>query len=247
MYTDTVHLGDLSIFNATVEVAGSYSSNLVKDDAPLSGLMGLAINLTTTVHPGMPPILTQLATQGIAHVGVDLKHGSNATYSFGGVDKSAFNGPITYQPVVPDKGYWWIEVTTMRMPKSNKTMVHSWDTIVDTGTSLFLGPEDIVEDYYDGIPSATYSIGDEAYVFHCNETLPEFQFGFADNWSQFTVPGAYMNYSAAPAAGGTWCYGGIQESNMDFSIMGDVFLKAVYVDFNVANQSVGFAAKNQTF
>lgn len=191
----------------------------------------------------MPPFLDQLTSQGIGHIAVDLQYHSNGTYNFGALNHKAYTGAITYQPVKPGKGYWWIDVTAMRLPGKNETMVHTWDMIVDTGTSLFLGPEDIVTDYYESVPSAEWSDGDDAYVFLCNETLPDFSFGFADSWAEFIVPGTFMNYSAAPAAGGPWCYGGIQESNMPFSIMGDVFLKAVYVDFNIANQSVGFASK----
>lgn len=247
MYRDTVSLGGLSVFNATVEVANSFSSNLVKDDAPLSGLMGLAINLTTTARPAMPPILRQLYSQGIGHIGLDLKYRSNGTYNFGSIDHTAFSGSMKYQAVKPSKGYWWIDLTTMRVGDSNETMIHSWDTIVDTGTSLFLAPSDVVTNYYDGVNSSIFSQEDDAYVFYCNATLPDFHFGFADNWSDFRVPGPYMNYSLAPGAGAPWCYGGIQESNMGFSIMGDVFLKAVYVDFNIANKSVGFAKKMLDF
>lgn len=229
--------------NATVEVARSYSANLVKDDAPLSGLMGLAINLTTTASPAMPPILSQLKAQNVHHIAVNLQYRMNGTFTFGAVDHHAYTGEIVYRPVKPNKGYWWIDISTMRVGSSNQTMIHSWDTIVDTGTSLFLGPSDIVTAYYQAIPSAEYSQGDNAYVFPCNTTLPDFHFGFSDDWSEYTVPGKFMNYSVAPVAGAPWCYGGIQESNMGFSIMGDVFLKAVYVDFNVANETVGFAKK----
>lgn len=257
MYTDTVGIAGLNVYNATVEVATSFSTNLVRDDAPLSGLMGLAINLTTTTSPTMPPILPQLFSQGIHHIGVDLQYHSNGTFHFGSVDHTAYTGPLKYQAIKPNKGYWWIDLTTMRVGdaattannNTNKTtMVHSWDTIVDTGTSLFLAPTDIVAAYYRAVPSAKLSPqDDDAYVFHCNESLPDFHFGFADNWSDFRVPGAFMNYSLAPVAGFPWCYGGIQASNMGFSIMGDVFLKAVYVDFNMANQSVGFARKMLNF
>lgn len=243
VYTDTVGIANLNIYNATVEVATSFSSNLVRDDAPLSGLMGLAINLTTTAHPAMPPILRQLYSQGIGHIGVDLQYHSNGTYTFGSIDPNAYTGTMKYQTVKPSKGYWWIDLTTMRVGDTNETMIHSWDTIVDTGTSLFLAPTDIVSEYYDNVGSAIFSQEDDAYVFHCNESLPDFHFGFADNWSDFRVPGAFMNYSIAPAAHYPWCYGGIQESNMGFSIMGDVFLKAIYVDFNIGNKSVGFAKK----
>ncbi|PSR80075.1 aspartic peptidase domain-containing protein [Coniella lustricola] len=244
VYTDVVQIAGLSVSNATVEVASSYSSNLVKDDAPLSGLMGLAINLTTTASPSMPPIIGQLRAQKVHHIAVDLQYHANGTYTFGAVDPSAYTGQLVYRPVKPNKGYWWIEVSTMRIGKSNRTMVHSWDTIVDTGTSLFLGPSDIVSKYYKAVSGAQYSQGDDAYVFPCNTSLPDFHFGFSSTWDEYIVPGTFMNYSIAPVAGAPWCYGGIQESNMGFSIMGDVFLKAVYVDFNLGNSSVGFAKKH---
>lgn len=243
MYSDAVQIGDLFLSNATVEVANTYSPNLVQDDAPLSGLMGLSINLSNTCEPSMPNIISQLSDQGVEHIAVDLQHQANGTFNFGELDTTAYTGSMSYQPVTPGKNYWWIELTAMRVGNSNVTKVHSWDAIIDTGTSLFLGPSDVVKGYWATVKSAMFSAADDAYVFPCNETLPDFHFGFADDWSEFTVPGVFMNYSVAPQAGAPWCYGGIQDSGLGFSIMGDVFLKAVYVDFNIANQTVGFASK----
>lgn len=238
--------------DATVETATHYSSNLVKDDAFLSGLMGLAINLSTTIRPSVKGItsgiLSQLKKQGVSSITADLQYHNQGTFTFGNVNDSAITGDIMYQPVLPGKGYWEIEMTTVRYANSDEMLIHSWPTIVDTGTSLMLmGSDDLVDRYYDLVDSARYSEEDFGYVFHCNETLPDFHFGFTDNWAEYTVPGRFMNYSTAPETGSQYCYGGIQSSNMPFSIMGDVPLKSVYVDFNVETQSVGFAHKHLHF
>lgn len=241
-------MGNLKVKNATIEVATHYSRNLVEYDAFLSGLMGLAINLSTTVSPEEADvtdgILTQLRAQGIGSITVDLQYHNEGTFSFGKVNTSAYIGEMHYQPVMPNKGYWQIEMSTLRYADSNQTMVHAWQSIIDTGTSLMLmGSDDIVEDYWKLVPSAKYSYSDYGWVFHCNETLPELHFGFVEKWTEFTVPGKYMNYSPAMESGEGWCYGGVQSSNMGVSVIGDVFLKALYVDFNIAKEAVGFARK----
>ena len=241
--------------NATIEIATHYSDTLIDYDAALSGLMGLAINLSTTVTPDEGEgedvvtygILSQLKTQGIASITVDLQYHNKGTFTFGKVNNSAYIGEMHYQPVIKGKGYWQIEISTIRYADSNQTLVHSWPAIIDTGTSLMLmGSDDVVDDYWDLVPSAKYSFNEYGYVFLCNETLPDFHFGFVDNWSEFTVPGQYMNYSETTgiADGDGWCYGGLQSSNMGITIMGDVFLKALYVDFNIAKESVGIARKH---
>ncbi|KAG6359953.1 hypothetical protein INS49_011007 [Diaporthe citri] len=253
--TDNVELGNLTVKNATIEIATHYSSSLIDYDAFLSGLMGLAINLSTTITADDSHakdeetygIISQLKAQGIDSIGVDLEYHNKGTFTFGRANTSAYLGEMHYQPVMPGKGYWQVQLSTIRYADSNETLVHAWPTIVDTGTSLMLmGSDDIVEDYWSLVPSAKYSFSEYGYVFLCNETLPDFHFGFVETWSEFTVPGRYMNYSET--VGGTmsneWCYGGLQSSDIGVTIMGDVVLKAVYVDFNIAKESVGFARKH---
>lgn len=253
--TDNVELGNLKVKNATIEIATHYSSSLIDYDAYLSGLMGLAINLSTTITPDEGHakdeetygIISQLKAQGIDSIGVDLEYHNQGTFTFGRANTSAYLGEMHYQPVMPGKGYWQVQLSTFRYGDSNETLVHAWPTIVDTGTSLMLmGSNDIVEDYWGRVPSAKYSFSEYGYVFLCNETLPDFHFGFVETWSEFTVPGRYLNYSET--VGGTmsneWCYGGLQSSDIGVTIMGDIFLKAVYVDFNIAKESVGFGRKH---
>lgn len=217
--------------------------------------MGLAINLSTTVvstngHASDEDtygIITQFKDQGLDSIGVDLQYHNQGTFTFGNVNTSAYHGKMHYQPVIRGRGYWSVELSTFRFGDSNETLVHSWESIVDTGTSLILaGDNDIVEKYWNLVPSAKYSFSEYGYIFRCNETLPDFHFGFADTWAEFTVPGRYLNYTKTMTEGHDWCYGGLQSSDIGVSIIGDVLLKAVYVDFNIAQEAVGFAHKHLT-
>lgn len=215
--------------------------------------MGLALNLSTTVTPPdhegkgvVPGIIKQLKTQGIESIGCDLHFHNKGVFTFGKANTSAYIGDIHYQPVVASRGYWQVRMSTIRFGDSNETRVHAWPTIVDTGTSLMLmGSDKIVDDYWKLVPGAKFSFSEYGYVHPCNATLPDFHFGFAESWAEFTVPGRYLNYAATVGSteGHGWCYGGLQSSSMDLTIMGDLFLKALYVDFNIAKEAVGFAQK----
>jgi hypothetical protein len=252
--TDHVELGNLKVKNATVEIATHYSDTLINYDDYLSGLMGLAINMSTTVtslgqegEDETSGIISQLKAQGIDSIGVDLHYHNKGVFTFGKVNTSGYIGEMHYQPVISSKGYWQVQLSTFRFGHSNQTLVHAWPTIIDTGTSLMLmGSDEIVDDYWSLVPSAKYSFSQYGYVHLCNATLPDFHFGFAETWTEFTVPGRYMNYSEAVGGfdGPGWCYGGLQSSNMGLTVMGDAFLKAFYVDFNIAKEAVGFARKH---
>jgi hypothetical protein len=236
-----------------VEIATHYSDTLINFDDYLSGLMGLAINLPTTVtgpegegEAETPGIIKQLKAQGIDSIGVDLHWHNKGVFTFGKHNASGYIGKMHYQPVMPSRGYWQVQLSTFRVGHSNQTLVHAWPAIIDTGTSLMLmGSDEIVDAYWSLVPSAKYSFSQYGYVHRCNETLPDFHFGFAETWTEFTIPGRYMNYSATVGGfdGPGWCYGGLQSSNMGLTVMGDAFLKALYVDFNIHKEAVGFAQK----
>lgn len=216
--------------------------------------MGLALNLSTTVtSPGregkgdVPGIIKRLKTQGIDSIGCDLHFHNKGVFTFGKANTSAYIGEMHYQPVMQSRGYWQVRMSSIRFGNSNETRVHAWPTIVDTGTSLMLmGSDKLVDDYWKSVPGAKFSFGEYGYVHPCNATLPDFHFGFVETWSEFTVPGRYLNYASTVgrSEGPGWCYGGLQSSSMDLTIMGDLFLKALYVDFNIAKEAVGFAQKN---
>ena len=109
----------------------------------------------------------------------------------------------------------------------------------DTGTTLLLLPDYVVRNYYEYVRGAYDSYFMGGYVFPCSTNLPDFTVSI--NGYTATVPGSYMNY-APVSQGSSTCFGGMQSnSNIGFSIFGDIFLKSQYVVFNAEGPKIGFA------
>lgn len=116
--------------------------------------------------------------------------------------------------------------------------------IADTGTTLLMLPDEVVNAYYAQVTGAQDSTQEGGWVFSCDQTLPDFSFAVGDG--TFTVPGSYINWTPVDATN-TTCYGGMQsDSSIGLSIFGDIALKAGYVVFDAAEGRVGWAQKTLT-
>lgn len=118
--------------------------------------------------------------------------------------------------------------------------------IADTGTALLFLPDNVVEEYYQGVQGARYNTRVGGVTFPCSSaaSLPPLSIIIAN--SAVTIPPAYMNQGPTKP-NGTTCIGSLQSSiNLGLNIFGDVFLKACYVVFDAGNMQLGFASKNLT-
>lgn len=71
----------------------------------------------------------------------------------------------------------------------------------------------------------------------CNADLPDFTITIGGQ--DATVPGNLINYQAV---GDGTCFGGIQENQgLPFSILGDIFLKSMFVVFDKGGTRLGLA------
>ena len=103
----------------------------------------------------------------------------------------------------------------------------SIDAIADTGTTLILIEDDIVEAYYKEVSGAEYDSQQGGYTFSCDAELPDFFLGIGDY--QAKVPGSFINLAPVDNSGQSkrspwrfaWtipvdafaaCFGGIQSS-----------------------------------
>jgi len=97
--------------------------------------------------------------------------------------------------------------------------------ILDTGTSLILIDDTILEQIYGTIQGATFDQTQGGWKYPENATVPDLQFAVGDQLYQLNA----ADFAYGPADSG-YFFGGIQSrGDMTFDILGDVFLKSVYV------------------
>lgn len=118
--------------------------------------------------------------------------------------------------------------------------------IADTGTTLMLVPDQMVEAYYAQIPSAQNNAQIGGFVFDCTEQPPSLTANIGGY--QAVIPGSIIKFAPADTDSfdtAKTCFGGVQSnSGLPFAIYGDIFLKAAFTVFDGGNMRIGFAAKS---
>lgn len=158
---------------------------------------------------------------------------------FGFIDSTKHTGPILYAPVDFTQGFWQFTTDTFTIGTNTSSTSPLGPSIADTGTTLFLSDSPaLLEAYYTAIPSATNSPKYGGWVFNCDAELPDLTLGIGGG--EVVVPGSLVNFASN---GDGSCFGGLQSTGggLGFSILGDVFLKAVFAVFDQGGERVGFA------
>lgn len=246
VYIDNVSIGGVKVTTQAVESAKDVSFEFTFNSAQ-SGLLGLAFEVLNTVEPNQQATFFDNVKGVLEHplFTVDLKADASGSYDFGYIDEAKMNGSIHYTPVNSADGVasgFWEVIGTGYAVGKRAFVPHSIDAIIDTGSSLLMLPDDVVQDYYFAVPKATFSTLEGGWIFPCKADLPDFVFGVGKNY-RGRVPGPYINFAPSQAKKG-YCFGGIQSDvGIGFSIWGDVLLKAQFVVFDGGNTRVGFASK----
>jgi hypothetical protein len=241
VYTDRVQVGNTFFATQAIESAINVSED-ISDDTFSSGLLGAAFSAANTVRPDKQTtyfdnIKSQLAKPVLT---ANLKKGKPGNYNFGYINASEYTGNIQYAAINPQSPLWEISVSGYRVGSNDTNYVaRVWNAIADTGTSLLLAPDDIVNAYYKQVNGSNLDPNYGMMVVPCNATLPDFAFGLGTY--RGIIPGAYINYGKINK---TTCFGGIQTSDgAPFAVLGDIALKAQFAVFDYGNNVVGFANK----
>ncbi|RMZ78206.1 hypothetical protein DV738_g4008, partial [Chaetothyriales sp. CBS 135597] len=244
VYSDNVSVGGITVTGQAVEAARSISSSFQRD-TDTDGLLGLSFSSINTVSPNPATTWFQSAIdQNLLDENlftVDLKKGEPGTYDFGYIDSNKYTGSITYTSVDSSDGFWAFTSSGYAVGSGSFTRT-SYSGIADTGTTLLLLPDSVVNAYYARVSGAQDSSSEGGYVFPCSASLPDFVVGIGS--SRFTIPGSYINYAPTDSSGRT-CFGGLQsDAGIGLAIYGDIFLKAVFAVFDNDNLRLGIAAKS---
>ncbi|KAG0161311.1 hypothetical protein PDIDSM_8845 [Penicillium digitatum] len=240
VYKDTVTVGGVRAIGQAVEAAQQISEEFVQDTSN-DGLLGLAFSSINTVTPVPQTTFFDTVKSSLDQplFAVTLKHGAPGTYDFGFIDENKFIGSVAFTDVDNSDGFW--SFTTDSHKIGSGSTGGPITGIADTGTTLLLLPDSVVDAYYRQVKGARNSDSAGGYVFPCSANLPDFTVTISGY--DAVVPGSLINY-ASVNPGSSSCFGGIQSNTgLGFSIFGDFFLKSQYVVFDSEGPSLGFAAQ----
>ena len=94
----------------------------------------------------------------------------------GGPNNGLFTGSIESHPLSSDRGFW--QIGNAHITVNGKQAVAKFETVIDSGTTIILGPRDQVASVYSNVPgSKLFDPTTGLYEFPC-ESVPSVSFGW---------------------------------------------------------------------
>ncbi|KKK21268.1 hypothetical protein ARAM_001256 [Aspergillus rambellii] len=245
--TDTVDVGGVIVTGQAIGVPTTVASSFAQDTYT-NGLVGLGFTSLNTVQPQQQPsFFAKIA--GVLDepvLGSSLKSDGVGEFEFGIIDRSKYKGDMVNASVDSSSGFWQFESAYYRVGGGDLTKnTQATATIADTGTSLMLLDQHIVDAYYSQVKGAVFVTSASGYIYPCSAELPNFSIAVGPAHLA-TVPGKMIDFAQVgtnTTTGEKVCYGGIQSNQgISMQILGDTFLKAFYVVFDLRGPSIGVAA-----
>ncbi|KAF7653464.1 hypothetical protein LDENG_00082440 [Lucifuga dentata] len=231
---DTVTVGGLAVRNQIfgMSVTEAPFMQYMRAD----GILGLAYPRLSA--SGATPVFDNmmredLVSQDVFSVYLSSNSQTGSVVTFGGVDPNHYYGSITWIPL-SNELYWQITVDSITVNGQVVACAGGCQAIVDTGTSLIIGPQNDVAGINRGVGASSQN-GD--YVVNCNNIsqMPELTFNIRGQ--AFTLPAsAYVRQSRYYG-----CRTGFSNGGDSLWILGDVFIRQYYSIFNRAQNMVGLA------
>lgn len=236
---DTVCVGSLCVKNQTFGEATEQPGETFVD-AKSDGILGMAYS--SIAEDGVTPVFYNMVSQHLVNEPIfafylDRKEGAKTggELDLGGVDSTHYTGEIYYEEVIQEE-YWMIEMDSVSV--GGTTICTKCRAIADTGTSLIVGPTAEIANIQKIIGAVEHSGGD--YTVDCSQMdkLPNINIVLGGHNFVLT-PKEYILVESED--GVTYCISGFMGMQLDFFILGDVFLGAYYSVFDLGNNRVGFA------
>ncbi|XP_044871269.1 pepsin A-like [Mauremys mutica] len=204
--------------------------------APFDGILGLAFPSISS--SGATPVFDNMMNEGLVSqdlfsVYLSSDDQSGSFVMFGGIDSSYYSGNLNWIPL-SNETYWQITMDSITMNGETIACSGGCQAIIDTGTSLLVGPSTGISNIksYIGADNGTVRIS-------CSATSSLPNIVFTINGIEFPVPAsAYIIDSSGSCSPG---FEGIPTSYGQQWTLGDVFIRQYYVVFDRANNQVGLA------
>ena len=237
---DTVKVSDIVIqkqeFGLSTSEPGGFFSYVAFDGILGMGYQSLsAADATTVFHNMMSEHLVQ---RPLFSVYLTRQNGaSGSEILFGGIDHSHYTGQIHWVPVTHE-AYWQILIDKVTIDGRVVACSGGCPAIVDTGTSLLVGPSSDIANIQQGIGATASFFGE--YSIKCDNLQNMPNVVFTINGVDFPLsPEAYTLKSTF--YGITSCSSGFGGSGGGLWILGDIFIGEYYSIFDHGSNRVGLA------
>ncbi|XP_051891104.1 pepsin A-like [Pristis pectinata] len=231
---DTLRLSNIVVqgqeFGLSLTEPGGFFSYCKFDGILGMGYPSLAAAGATTVFQNM--MSQNLIPESLFSVYLSRTTGATGSeIIFGGVDSSHFTGPINWVPVTHE-AYWQIEIQSVTINGQVVACSEGCPAIVDTGTSLLVGPSTPINNIQQGIGATLGYYGQ--YTINCNDMSSMPDVVFTINGYDFPLPASAYTLEVS-------CSSGFGITGGNLWILGDVFIREYYSIFDVGNNRVGLA------
>lgn len=197
----------------------------------MSGILGLAYNTISVDHLDTFMDLTNLTDKSFAFY---LKDTSEESYmTIPGMDSEGFDTIETHKVV--EQKYWALQLNSVAQG-TKKTDASKYKAVIDSGTSLLVGPKAIVDELISGISVSS----------DCSnlDSLPDLTFTIDS--TDYTLKGSEYVLQVQGE-----CLMGIQSmafpEGFNYFILGDVFMRKYPSYFNLNDNTVAFQVAKTLF
>lgn len=159
--------------------------------------------------------------------------------TFGGVDKRFYAGEMSYTPVISG-GHWLIGINDLSVGNTSTNVCEEGCiAVVDTGTSLVVGPNLEVEKLQELIGAVPFH---DSYTVDCDKLseLPDVSFCIGDSNYVLKAGDYVLREESLGQEICLSCFSGM-DMKVALWILGDVFIGRYYTVFDQGNRQVGFA------
>ncbi|XP_043818598.1 chymosin-like [Dromiciops gliroides] len=162
------------------------------------------------------------------------RNSQGSMLTLGAIEHSYYTGSLHWVPVT-EQGYWQFSVDSITVNGQEVACVGGCQAILDTGTSLLVGPSYDILNIQSVIGATEGQYGE--YDINCSSLSSMPTVVIQINGKQFPLPpSAYTNQELGQ------CSSGFQgDGSSQLWILGDVFIREYYSVFDRANNRVGLA------
>jgi len=219
--------------------------------AKFDGILGMGFPQISVL--GVTPVFNNMIDQGLVENPIfsfwlnrDPSEDLGGELILGGSDPNFYTGEMTYVPVQRE-GYWEIKMDSMEVDSNVVGCGGGCTAIVDTGSSLLVGPTAQCKAINELIGGIELLPGTGQYQIDCAQidSLPDIDFVLSGQ--AFTLAGKDYVLQVTQF-GVTQCISGFMGLDLpmgEWWILGDVFIGKFYSEFDMGNSRVGFATAVQ--